>query len=205
MLLLLVPRVLLFHVPLVLHSCALAAITLPITKESSHHHHTTRKGLFRQNLAGPLVASIDKSYYQISMSVGTPPQPVVLDLDTGSSDTWLLDYTSDSCVYSNGEACLTPCTSPLSFSLVHFHAPILYMKIELILTSGDHTKSSTYKLLMKDGFEIEYVDSSTSSGDYFTDSKSFYPLARCSRGVNDSEASQALLKNCVLKLINLST
>lgn len=49
-----------------------------------------------------------------TVKVGTPPQDVSLAIDTGSSDTWVLDVKADLCsdkAYQAEEAtgCETPC------------------------------------------------------------------------------------------------
>jgi len=41
----------------------------------------------------------------INITVGTPPQPITLSLDTGSSDTILLDRTSPLCITYGEKIC----------------------------------------------------------------------------------------------------
>ncbi|KAK8008835.1 aspartic-type endopeptidase [Apiospora marii] len=48
------------------------------------------------------------SYYA-EVTIGTPPQPITLVLDTGSSDTWVVDKSTDGC--EGGDLCLTPSSS----------------------------------------------------------------------------------------------
>src|SRR5450756_876669 len=36
--------------------------------------------------------------YTANISVGTPPQPLTLGIDTGSTDTWVLSNTADICL-----------------------------------------------------------------------------------------------------------
>jgi len=49
-----------------------------------------------------------------TVKVGTPGQNIVLAIDTGSSDTWVLDVTADLCTDPQYQAeemtgCQTPC------------------------------------------------------------------------------------------------
>ncbi|GAW11733.1 hypothetical protein ANO14919_010830 [Xylariales sp. No.14919] len=79
--------------------------------------------------------------YFASCSVGTPPQNVTLQLDTGSSDIWVPASSSSICEESQDG-----CT----------------------LGSYDYSSSSTGKVLNGD-FRISYVDTSYSQGDYITE------------------------------------
>src|SRR5258708_6848468 len=36
--------------------------------------------------------------YTANISVGTPPQPLILGIDTGSTDTWVLSNTANICI-----------------------------------------------------------------------------------------------------------
>lgn len=78
--------------------------------------------------------------YFVDCEMGTPRQKVTLQLDTGSSDVWVPDSTTSVCE-NNG------CQ----------------------LGSFDVNNSSTYKLVGKNQFKIDYVDKSGAFGDYFTD------------------------------------
>ncbi|KAI0107754.1 aspartic peptidase domain-containing protein [Nemania sp. FL0031] len=79
--------------------------------------------------------------YFASCSVGTPAQQITLQLDTGSSDIWVPASTADVC-QPNGQGCA--------------------------LGSYDANESSSASLV-NENFEIAYVDGSSSSGDYITE------------------------------------
>ncbi|KAK3395715.1 aspartic peptidase domain-containing protein [Sordaria brevicollis] len=78
--------------------------------------------------------------YYTDCEMGTPGQKVTLQLDTGSSDIWVPDSATSVCE-DNG----------CQFG------------------SFDPGSSSTFKLVGKDQFSINYVDKSGANGDYFTD------------------------------------
>ncbi|KAF3915514.1 Candidapepsin-8 [Orbilia brochopaga] len=85
--------------------------------------------------------------YLINVTVGTPPQPMQLQVDTASSDIWVLSKS------------ITPCRDADDY-----HEPS-----SCIYGSFDDTKSSTLKLLGKGRFCIVYVDGTRAVGDYVSD------------------------------------
>ncbi|KAI3319401.1 acid protease [Xylariaceae sp. AK1471] len=80
--------------------------------------------------------------YFASCSVGTPPQDVTLQLDTGSSDIWV--------PASDASVCQSTAQGGCTFG------------------SFNPDKSSTFEILNED-FNISYVDGSGSAGDYISD------------------------------------
>ncbi|KAK4231160.1 mitochondrial elongation factor g 1-like protein [Podospora fimiseda] len=81
--------------------------------------------------------------YFATCRLGTPAQNLVLQLDTGSSDIWVPDSNAKVCTASGTEGCA--------------------------LGSFDPSRSSTFEVVGDNEFDINYVDGSSSKGDYFTD------------------------------------
>lgn len=52
-------------------------------------------------VAGTLTNDDNGILYVINVTVGTPPQSLTLQIDTGSSDTWMPSSTSDACLAGN--------------------------------------------------------------------------------------------------------
>ena len=101
--------------------------------ESRYPHVARRASTFQFDITNELLL------YFINVTVGTPPQPLSLQLDTGSSDIWFPSVQSNICQQA--------CT----------------------FGSYDLTSSSTSTEIAKNAFKIQYVDGSTIEGDYITD------------------------------------
>ncbi|KAL2156459.1 hypothetical protein VTH82DRAFT_1204 [Thermothelomyces myriococcoides] len=84
----------------------------------------------------------EETLYFINGTVGTPPNPVRLHLDTGSSDLWVNTPSSELCSSSDN-----PCAFAGTYSA---------------------NSSSTYEYISSN-FNISYVDGSGASGDYVSD------------------------------------
>ncbi len=82
----------------------------------------------------------EKYWYSVDVEVGNPPQKVTVNLDTGSSDLWV--------VGSENTNCNDKCQS---------------------LGTFDQSKSTSINKI-NDNFRIEYGDGSVSTGDWVTDS-----------------------------------
>ncbi|KAF2139854.1 uncharacterized protein K452DRAFT_289232 [Aplosporella prunicola CBS 121167] len=81
-----------------------------------------------------------RSLYQINVTVGTPPQTIGLQLDTGSADIWF--------PYAGSQECQENYCTTGSF---------------------DPDRSSTFVDVAQDAFEIQYVDNTQIYGDYIKD------------------------------------
>lgn len=90
-----------------------------------------------------------QNYYAASITVGSNNQKVTVDLDTGSSDLWVV-ATGATCQPSESYPGSTYCLSSGTFN---------------------HAKSTTAKDTGEE-FHIEYGDLTTSDGEYYTDSVS---------------------------------
>lgn len=101
----------------------------------------------RDTATSVVVNNITGGGYYIDVEVGTPGQKQTMVLDTGSSDAWIVDSDADLC-------------SDRSLQKVYGDSCSL---------TYDRTKSSTYKMAVKDGFSIKYLDESEASGDYIYD------------------------------------
>ncbi|KAE8160386.1 aspartic peptidase domain-containing protein [Aspergillus tamarii] len=116
-------------------------VTLPLSRSE-------RRILEKRKYAGALLGNdiLDgKGLYWVNASVGTPPQPVQLQVDTGSSDVWM--FGPQSCDLST-----SPCLG----------------------NAYDPTLSSTSKMLGKGGFSIQYVTTGSGvKGDYVGDNFGF--------------------------------
>lgn len=107
-----------------------------IRRDASDSH------LYRRQKSLQLDVSNEDILYLINITIGTPPQLFSLQIDTGSSDTWVPSRSSDVCQ-----------EDPRSCGLGSFVS----------------TASKTYKLVGRDAFQIEYQDGSQIEGDYFND------------------------------------
>ncbi|MCJ1465266.1 hypothetical protein MMC07_003882 [Pseudocyphellaria aurata] len=142
------------------------AITLPAKRDASTpavvHFPIQRKiapiqknGLNRREPARKLRrAVVDEKIqnrgilYTASINVGTPPQTVTLQVDTGSSDFWIVEAT-------NGY-----CTDPAAKPLCQKY--------------GTYDSASSTSRMPVDGyFGVTYVDGSGASGGFVTDTVSF--------------------------------
>jgi elongation factor G len=83
--------------------------------------------------------------YFTTCALGTPWQNISLQLDTGSSDIWVPDQTASACSVSR--------QNPAGCDLGTFNP----------------NSSSSYQDVGRGEFNIQYVDGSHATGDYFTD------------------------------------
>lgn len=86
-------------------------------------------------------------FYLINITVGSPPQPIGVQLDTGSADLWIPAANSDICTQDQQDCQL--------------------------LGAYDPTQSDTYSEVIKNGFTISYQDQSAVGGDYINETVAF--------------------------------
>ncbi|KAL0474368.1 aspartic peptidase domain-containing protein [Neurospora intermedia] len=123
-------------------------VNFPLNRGVPHFRvGNVRQNVKRDTYSQALINNITGGAYYAEVTVGTPGQKVSVVLDTGSSDLWVVSYKADLCTDPSiqrqwGDSCDK---------------------------TYNPTKSSSYKVLEKDSFEIRYLDNSTAAGDYITD------------------------------------
>lgn len=104
--------------------------------EPRHPHFSRRSDTVQATITNELLL------YLINVTVGTPPQAISLQLDTGSSDIWFPATSADICQQES-----------LACSLGTYNS----------------SASSTGKDIGRGEFQIQYVDGSLIQGDYISD------------------------------------
>lgn len=99
----------------------------------------------------------EQYYYRIDVGLGSPPQPLQLLIDTGSSDMWVLDGTDPYCVSNRLENGTYNATNQFDCSLTGVF---------------DHQSSSTFNIV-HDGFRIRYGDHTFAEGSFGEDDFTF--------------------------------
>lgn len=134
--------------------------------------------LYRRG-AGTLSGGLqnDLARYYVDVEVGTPPQKLQLQLDTGSSDVWVLASSASICAKSNScseGSCknhYVDLWGSFSSSLFVFGKGNFFFGSasadEFLAVDAD--ASSTYSVARENGFNITYGDGDHVTGDYFTD------------------------------------
>lgn len=107
-----------------------------IRRDASDSHLNRRQKSLQVDVSN------EEILYLINITIGTPPQFFGLQIDTGSSDTWVPSRSADVCQKSR-----------LSCGLGSFVS----------------SASKTYKLYARNAFQIKYQDDSHIEGDYFKD------------------------------------
>ncbi|KAK6530862.1 hypothetical protein TWF281_007698 [Arthrobotrys megalospora] len=98
-----------------------------------------------------VVSALDNEYllYYVDVKVGTPPQNMRLQIDTGSSDVWAPSANSRYCSSSQD-----PCTEG----------------------SYNPLRSTSRKLVSRESFSISYLDGTHAKGDFITE---IFSLGNC--------------------------
>ncbi|UNI15918.1 hypothetical protein JDV02_002402 [Purpureocillium takamizusanense] len=116
-----------------------ASVSVPFRRPSSLSLNDINK---RDVLSLTADNNITGGGYYAEIEVGTPAQKLKVHLDTGSSDTWVNSVGTDLCTGGQYTGC------------------------EGFFNSN---KSSTFKTVAQDAFNISYLDQRSVRGDYFND------------------------------------
>ncbi|EHA45932.1 hypothetical protein MCOR27_010012 [Pyricularia oryzae] len=109
----------------------------------SPHPHLGKRSTFVESIAN----NVTGGGYYLDVKIGTPGQDARMILDTGSSDAWVVSTRADLCGNARlqrqyGDSCGA---------------------------TYNESKSSTYSLKERNGFQIRYLDGSAARGDYIKD------------------------------------
>lgn len=111
-----------------------------LQKRAAHNIYSKRG----DSVVAPLSNSLMQGLYYANVTVGTPTQRLALQIDTGSSDTWVPSSSAALCQNPKLGGCPDG-----SFSA---------------------TQSTSFSLIGQGDFNISYVDNTGAVGDYFQDS-----------------------------------
>ena len=104
-------------VMLAISSAVSAFLSVPIVRNPNASRGQPHRLLRRDTWEQTLINNLTGGFYSAQVAVGTPPQDVTLVLDTGSSDTWVLDRNADLCVSRQAQeaagvgGCIQTCES----------------------------------------------------------------------------------------------
>lgn len=90
-------------------SPALAIVKFPIARRDDapanfmSRRHLQERATITESLLN------NQSLYMATVSVGTPAQSLAIDIDTGSSDVYVLDKNADQCVSASVQAAYGGC------------------------------------------------------------------------------------------------
>lgn len=158
---------------LLLASIVAVASAKTVKLDFSKTKHLRKASLARRDdeFQSTLTGDQYRVLYNINVTIGTPGQPFSLQVDTGSSDTWVPSADSYAC---SDDGCID-------------------------FGSFNKNESSTYSLVPgEEGtFYISYADGTYASGDYFTDALSFGKDATLTNttmaNANDTDIYQGLM------------
>ncbi|KAL2023318.1 hypothetical protein VTK56DRAFT_3056 [Thermocarpiscus australiensis] len=141
-------------------AAAQRVVPMSITRAILPENPLDRRGSVSSTLAN------NRTAYFTKWQIGTPPQTVTLQVDTGSSDLWVLSKDSDLCTSDELQQTYGYC-----------------------FDTFDASSSKTYQTLSEGTFSIRYVDETGCSGDYFTD------VVRPGKGIGITDLPMGLAYN----------
>jgi len=122
------------------------SVSKSVKGDTGGHAPKTNAALFRKRGVEELTLYNEDVYYSVDILLGSNKQKLTVDLDTGSSDLWVIE---------KGATCQNPAAGQ----------PSNYCQLNGVF---DGSASSSYKSLGSQ-FEIGYVDGSSSDGVWATD------------------------------------
>jgi hypothetical protein len=115
------------------------------------------------SVSADLYNNVTEGVYVTTVQIGTPPQKLTLQVDTGSSDTWAPYKKSQICA---GGGCYY---GSCMFSSQTTTNPPSHIADGVSFFAVDMEESSSFQVVKKGLFNISYGDGTSSTGDYFTD------------------------------------